>query len=307
MGRPTAYLFCRYLILDDDDPITPEEEWAIIQEIKGQPIAYRVRDPKPDDLDTFLMRPRRKQIAGRTVHTWEVAQDVRFRERSRYDKRVDEITDETVETEEIRHTKFIAVPSLQVFAVDDSISERTLGAKSAVSRFSAIVEHLVPDSDVRVNFAGTSADAQKALETWKLDQFSFTVRPFNPTPRKLGEQIHELMVKDHVGTLRAIATPIEGGQDMKDSHQGLIAEAKGLTEAGYGQYGATGTTPDGLRASLSKPKFTMDKEKNKQAQAQNSTLKVYIPKGSNVEEDEAAIVKALLDLYGSPDETAKLP
>jgi hypothetical protein len=297
MARPTAYLFCRYLISDDEDPITPDEEWKLLQEIKGQVIAYRVREPNPDDFDTYLMKPRRKQIAGNTVHTWAVAQDIKYRERSRYDRKTDEVTDDQVETEEIRHTKFIAIPRLQVFAVDDSFSERTLGAKSAVSRFAAIVEQLVPESDVRVNFAGTSADAQRALETWKLDQFSFTVRPFNPTPRKLGEQIHELMIKDHVGTLRAVATPIEG-EDMKDSHQGLISEAKGLTEAGYGQYGASGTTPDGLKASLSKPKFTMDKEKNKQAQAQNRTLKVYILKGHSNEEDEAAIVKALLDLYG---------
>jgi hypothetical protein len=269
----------------------------MLDEIKGQPIAYRIRDPKPDDSDTFLMRPRRKQIAGYTVHTWVVAQDIRFRERSRYDKRNDDVADDMVPTEEIKHTKFIAIPRLGVFAVDDSLSERTLGAKSAVSRFVAIIEQLVPDSEVQVNFAGTPDDAQKALETWKLDQFSFTVRPFNPTPRKLGQQIHELMIKDHVGTLRAIATPVEG-HDMKDSHHGLISEAKGLTEAGYGQYGATGTTPDGLKASLSKPKFTMDKEKNKLAQAQNRTLKVYIPKGNNIEEEEAAIVKALLDLYG---------
>jgi hypothetical protein len=249
MGRPTSYLFCRYLILDDEDPITPDEEWEMLQEIKGQVIAYRVREPKPDDLDTFLMKPRRKQIAGYTVHTWAVAQDVKFRERTRYDKRTDEVTDDTVETEEIRHTKFIAIPRLQVFAVDDSLSERTLGAKSAVSRFTTIVEQLVPDSDVRVNFAGTSEDAQKALETWKLDQFSFTVRPFNPTPRKPGDSMHELMVEDQIGTLRAIATPLEG-EDMRDSHKGLISEAKGLTDAGYGQYGATGTTPDGLKASL---------------------------------------------------------
>ena len=105
MARPTAYLFCRYLISEDDDPITPDEEWKILKEIKGQVIAYRVRDPKPDDFDTFLMKPRRKQIAGNTVHTWAVAQDVKFRERSRYDKKRDEVTDDQVETEEIRHTK----------------------------------------------------------------------------------------------------------------------------------------------------------------------------------------------------------
>jgi hypothetical protein len=297
VARPTAYLFCRYSILDDEDPITPDEEWAMLNEIKGQPIAYRTREPSPDDYDTFLMRPRRKQYAGFTVHTWVVARDIRERERSRHDKRADDVVNDMVPTEEIRHTKFIAIPRLGVFAVDDSISDRTLGAKSAVSRFTAVIEQNVLDTEVVVNFAGTPDDAQRALETWTLDQFSFTVRPFNPTPRKLGEQIHELMIADGVGKLTAIATPVHGA-DMKDSHEGLIAEAKGLTEEGYGQYGAIGTTPDGLKASLSKPKFTMDKEKNKLAQAQNRTLKVYIPKGNNAEEDEEAIIRALLDLYG---------
>jgi hypothetical protein len=105
------------------------------------------------------------------------------------------------------------------------------------------------------------------------------------------------MIADHVGTLRAVALPDEG-HDMRDSHKGIISEAKGLSDAGYGQYGATGRTPDGLRASLKKPKFEVDKEKNKERQAQNRTLKVYIDQGENPDEDEKAIVKALLDLYG---------
>jgi hypothetical protein len=154
----------------------------------------------------------------------------------------------------------------------------------------------VDDAEVDVNFAGTPDDAQKALETWKLDEFSFTVRPFNPTVRKMGEKMHELLISDEIGTLQAVARPIQG-KDMKDSHEGLIAEAKGLTDAGYGQFGAKGTTPHGLRASLSKPKFTMNKEENKEAQAQNRTLKVYMPKADSADEEEAAIVKALLDLY----------
>jgi hypothetical protein len=244
------------VLREDDDALTPDEEWGVIQEIKGEPIAYRVRDPKPDDLDTFLMMPRKKSIGGYAVHTWAIAQDVKTRERSKYDKGNDELKSELVQADEIRHTKFIAIPKLGVFAVDDSISDRTLGARSAVSRFAAVVETLVDNTTVEVNFAGTPDDAQKALETWKLDEFSFTVRPFNPTVRKLGEKMHELLVADGVGSLQAVARPTEG-KDMKDSHEGLISEAKGLTEAGYGQYGARGTTPDGLQASLSKPKFTM--------------------------------------------------
>lgn len=230
------------------------------------------------------------------MHTWEVAQNIKFRGRTRYQKDKDETVDDVVEADEIRHTKFLAVPSLKVFAVDDHISDRSLGARSAVSRFVAIIETLTKN-EVTVSFAGTPQDAQRALDTWTLDQFSFTVRPFNPTPTKLGDKIHELLIADHVGSLRAVAISTDA-KDMKDSHKGIIAEAKGLSDAGYGQYGASGKTPSGLQASLSKPKFEMDKEKNKQHQAQNRTLKIYIEDGKTLDEEEAAIVRALVDLYG---------
>jgi hypothetical protein len=42
----------------------------------------------------------------------------------------------------------------------------------------------------------------------------------------------------------------------------------------------------------------MDKQKNKHQQAQNRTLKVYVDQGDSQDEDEKAIVKALIDLYG---------
>ena len=186
MARQRAYLFCRYQILEDEEAVRPSDEWKLLEKIRGKTIAYRVRDPKPDDFDTYLLKPRKKRVINHEVHTWEVAQDIRYRQATKADKAKDELKDETVETDEVRHTKFVAIPILGVVAVDDSISERSLGAKSAVARFRAIVETLAGKNfDVRVTFAGTSADAQRALETWTLDQFSFTVRPFNPTPRKL--------------------------------------------------------------------------------------------------------------------------
>jgi len=248
MARSAAYVFCRYQILDENEqPLSAREEFELFEDIKGKPIAYRVREPKPDDHDTYLMKPRTKKLLSYTVHTWEVAQDIKFREATKYDKRKDDTKDETVPTDEIRHTKFLGIPSLGVFAVDDTISERNLGAKSAVGRFGQVIETLKKDFDVRVTFAGTPEDAQRALDTWTLDQFTFTVRPFNPTPRKMGEQLHEFMVADKVGTLRAIALP-DDTHDMRDSHEGIISEAKGLSDAGYGQYGASGVTPDGLLA-----------------------------------------------------------
>jgi hypothetical protein len=284
-------------IRPNENVVSASGELEIFEEITGKAIAYRVREPKPDDFDTYLMKARQKRISSYTVHTWEIAQDIRFREATKYDKKKDETKDEVVETDEIRHTKFVGIPSLGVFAVEDTLSERSLGARSAVGRCVAVIETLKKDFEVRITFAGTPVDAQRALDTWSLDQFTFTVRPFNPTPRKLGEQLHEFMVADKMGTLRAVALPDEH-HEMRDSRKGLISEVKGLSDAGYGQYGAAGKTPDGLHASISKPKFELDKSKNIRHQAQNRMLKVYIEHADSLDQEEAAIVKALLDLYG---------
>jgi len=53
-----------------------------------------------------------------------------------------------------------------------------------------------------------------------------------------------------------------------------------------------------MHASISKPKFELDKEKNIKRQTQNRTLKIYIEHGETLEEEEKAIVKALVELYG---------
>ena len=86
---------------------------------------------------------------------------------------------------------------------------------------------------------------------------------------------------------------------MHDSHEGLIAEAKGLADAGYGQIAATGTTPGGLRAAFNKPQLAEDREKNKERQAQSRTLKVYIEPQASISEEEAAVVNALLEFYAA--------
>lgn len=171
-----------------------------------------------------------------------------------------------------------------------------MGARSAVSRFKAIFEGLVKDADARVTFAGTPQDLQHALDTWVLDKFSFAVRPFNPTPRELGQELHELMVRDGIGQVRGISVPT-AARNMHDSREGLIAEAKGLADAGYGQIAATGTTSSGLRASFNKPQLAENKEKNKERQAQSRTLKVYIETQSSIHEEEVAVVSALLEFY----------
>ncbi len=274
MSRPAPFAFCRYELAINDAPLTTTEQLEALVVLRGRLFAYRKSNPMPVDENTFLMRPRRKTISDRTILTWEVAEQQSVRERTRYDKDRDETWEEAIETDEIRHTKFIGIPQLGVVAVDDRISEKNLGARSAVGRFKAIFETL-PMADARVTFAGTPNDLQRALDTWDLDKFSFAVRPFNPTPRAPGEELHDLMIRDGIGQVRGFAMA-SSEHKMRDSREGLIAEAKGLSDAGYGQIAATGTTPSGLRASFNKPPLSEDKQKNLERQAQARTLKVYI-------------------------------
>jgi hypothetical protein len=68
MARPAAYVFCRYQILDQsENPLSAREEFELLERLTGKPIAYRVRDPKPDDYDTYLMKVREKKISSYTV------------------------------------------------------------------------------------------------------------------------------------------------------------------------------------------------------------------------------------------------
>jgi len=78
--------------------------------------------------------------------------------------------------------------------------ERVRGALNAIGL-------ALPPKRVSVSFAGTPQDVQRALDTWSLDQFSFTIRPFNPSPSKPGDRLDELLTADNVGSMRAVTYP----------------------------------------------------------------------------------------------------
>lgn len=199
MPRAIPFAFCRYEFAIADQPLTGREQLERLRRIRGSMVAYRKLDPTLDDERNFVMRPKDTRVAGHLVLIWEVAEQKTIRERTRYDKDRDEIWEEAIETDEIAHTKFVAVPELGVLAVDDRLSDRTLGARPAVFRLKTIFEKLVADSDARITFAGSPQELQRALDTWTLDKFSFAVRLFNPHPSGLGHELHDLMVRDNIG------------------------------------------------------------------------------------------------------------
>lgn len=280
---------------DEEAGLSSAEQFEELQGVKGRSIAYRKRDAGPDDATTFLIRPRQSKIDGYDVITWMIADQLTARIKTRYLQHLDDTTEEIDAADEIRATRFIAVPLLGALAIDDRAGDRYLGARSAAGRFKSLMAQ-VCHVDASIIFAGTAHDVDKALSTWALDHFSFTVRPANPHPPKLGEKLEELLKPDQVGRFRGVAMPFNNAK-MTVSDSGLIAEAKGLSDAGYGQYGASGVTPNGLSASLSSPKFDMVKENNIRRQAENRVLKIHVEQADSLEAETKQVVKALADMY----------
>jgi hypothetical protein len=293
MPRNVSFLLCRYSFQYNQKKLSISEQYDTLKRIVGMQISYRKGGETTPD--TFIMRPNTKEMAEKNILVWEVAQQIQFRQKRSYLRETDEVIVEFEETDEIRSTKFISIPSLGVLAVEDRTAEWALNARSAVGRVRAVLQNLA-QADFAVAFAGSNEDVQKALDTWTLEKFSFTVRPFNPTIRKPGEKLDELLRSDGVGLMRGEAKA-SGSRNMRDSHSGLISEAKGLSDAGYGQIGAAGRTPEGLRAVISKPKFTEDKQKNLKRQAEDRVLKIYLEPQLNENLEEEAVVRALIELY----------
>jgi hypothetical protein len=70
MARSAAYLFCRHQILDShEQPLSAREELDLFEEITGQTIAYRNREPKPDDFPELA-------IADGALGFWKAAGEV---------------------------------------------------------------------------------------------------------------------------------------------------------------------------------------------------------------------------------------
>jgi hypothetical protein len=105
------------------------------------------------------------------------------------------------------------------------------------------------------------------------------------------------MQADNIGKLRGTATP---GTDetMADSNEGFLGAAREFSNAGYGQIGLKGHTPSGRMASIAKPKFSENRDKNLQHQQRSHTMKVYIPEQSNIKNEIKEMARSLVEFYG---------
>lgn len=298
MPREIPYIFCRYDFVRKRQALSIKEQQELLESLKAARVAYRNKEPSQDEFDTFEMTPRHFTFDGVDAFSWCVGYDIRTRTEASYDTATDLITEHFAEANGIRFTRFVAVPSLRGLAVSDQRSDIHLGGMAGISRFKAVVRSK-KGNRFRVEPAGSSADIDRAFKAWRVQQFSFSVRPFNPTRRRLGGQLHDLMVKNGVMQLSGVARP-SGGDAITAPKSGIVGEAIGLAEHGYGQVALKGVTSQGREAVIGKPHFSQEKEKNKKRQAAPRLIKVYILEYESSERRRVGeVVKALVEFYGN--------
>jgi hypothetical protein len=301
MGRGNRpFLFCRYSIENNGEVVRPEHQFTFLQEMQGQKAPHGRSARESGHFTTLLMRPRQLEVDGFEVLTWSAGFEAAGLMAANYDPAKDDITLASLARQNVRYADFVAVPSLGVFAVDDRVNDILIGGKAAINRLKTVVSWH-SDAELVVASEATPEEVKKALSTWELTQFRFTIRPNNPRPvSRLAEELSEQMKADGIGKLTGVAKPSDTG-NMKMADEGFIRSASDLVDAGYGQSAIAGITEDGLRAEIKKPPFSEDRQKNEQLQAKDRELRVFVD-AIDMGDDEIhrTAARSLIQFYHEP-------
>jgi hypothetical protein len=295
MPRPIPFLFCRYTVSRNGRPLGASEQLDLLNTIKGQVVAYRKIDPSEEDRNTFAMKPSTFNIGSRQALVWYVGYYVGIRSEASYNQTDDDIIERLVATTGIKFTKFVGVPLLGVVAVQDQAGDIHLSGSSGISRFKAVARSS-PGVSVEIELAASNQDVMNALNVWSIEQFTFNLRPFNPTARRMGRLLHELFIANDIGKMRGVAQPSHGHY-IQNPSEGFVGEAVGLVSAGYGQMSLKGRTPRGQEASFGKPTFSELREENARRQEKPRSLRVYFEAPESEDDLNNQIAQSLVDFY----------
>ncbi len=294
-----SLLLCRYSFDTERGALSAREQFDLLTRLRdAPPVSYRKAEPTPDDFDTYLMRPDMKNLESCNALALDVVRDVRFRQVTKTDRATQTVSANFEPTNEAELAHVVMIPSLGGLAVHDAVGDGHINGASAIRRFQTIVA-TIDGVIMNVTVAGTAQDLQKAVGTWDLDQFSFQARPFNPHPSNPGQLLSDLLSRDDVGEFRGIAVPKKGSH-IHPADTGLVKEAIGLAEKGYGTYGVRGRTESGAEAIVKKQPFSHDRQTNLDRQKGPQQLRVYIEGDSSTDLD-IKTAQVLIEFFRSTE------
>jgi hypothetical protein len=177
------FLFCRYELTVDEEPLSPRAQLTALKELQGHFYPNGPTAEREGLYDTVVMRPRSFTLDGdTTVLTWSIGQKIKSRVAVNYDRNVDHIERRMLEDGSIRYADFVGLPNLRIFAVDDRQSPEHMGGLHAGHLFRSVFRQL-DGADASVIPAGEYADIRRAMRQWKIASFNFTIRPLIRTRR----------------------------------------------------------------------------------------------------------------------------
>ena len=298
MAQMRPYLFCRYSLLQNEEPLDARGQLHALQELQSGRFANGPTAEREGRLDTVVMRPRSFRVDGQLALTWSVGQMIETQDGVRYDQTNDRLMDVAIDASITRYNDFVAIPELNVVAVDDRTSGNHLGGKGAIRRFRYAFQNFEGGA-AQFEMTITQEDLDEALDNWHLERFWYKVRPANPHARsELSQNLSESMRREGIGSFRGHA---EHDPDQEPSLRldgGRLAEAYSLAMEGYGQIGLRGNTPEGHVATIPRAQFQRNRERNQRIQDKSRPLRVHIESDGETESDSFAdAVRALMSFY----------
>lgn len=293
--RPVPYIMFRYFIWDEaDERADWQDHREVIESVKGKASPRKLRDTDKRNFNNYVMRVRPDNIEGELVLIFDVGYRIDTRVELRWNRRRDEYDAVDVDADDTIFTRVICVPRLGIMAAKDGSGER-LSAASAMARLRAIIQTHT-EFGFQYERTASESDVRKAIAKLRILEFAFEVRPFNPHPKNPGEKLDDLMKIARVGRFRgkAEATNV---QNMTSAEGGLVSEAIGLADEGYGQYSVKGQTKSGATVTYAKPPFSPDREKNEAAADRPRALKVAVPRDDPDITEEEFVIRVILELF----------
>jgi hypothetical protein len=289
------FLFCRYELLVDDEPLDAKAQLVALKELQGQFYPHGPKAGREGLFDSVIMRPRSFTLETRTVLTWSIGQTIGRRVSIKYNKRLDDLDRDMLDDGSLRYADFVAVPDLGVLAVDDRQGDPYMGGAQAAHRFRSVFRQL-DGADAGVTPAAEYADIQKALKDWTVTSFGFTVRPFNPhAPSDIAKKVADALKARKVARASG-RWQAEPGKGIKSDEemQGILD----LTEAGYGQVAIKGEI-DGRTAQIKKSTFYEDTDLNLRSLNRPKEMRVMIDRDHMSERAVfREVAQVLVKFYG---------
>jgi hypothetical protein len=293
------YIFSRYTVATESEILDAEGQKQLLLENQGTEFEHRTRGTGGDKY-TLIMEPTVLDDQGFECISFRVGirrvitevEDYDKVKRKRKRRLVQDITN-------IQSAHFLAIPELNLMAVEDRSGEFNVRATVALNALKIIIRDSLNDNGSLDLQYVSDDDVRHALETWALTEYTYTARPLNPISHTtLAQARTDLYKQENVIRDSGKLRPPEG--ESLEMNGGIIQATQELAEVGYAQNGVRGTMPDGQIAQIPKPQFHEDRHKNIREREKPRYIRVFLDCDDEDADDpdfSEAATNALIGFY----------